>query len=66
MPRIAVFSPEDPLVKAFVHLPRSLHDAAKKEAARRGLSFSAFVRMVLAKEVGWQPKEGGHGSGEAD
>jgi len=66
MARVRLSSPNDPWVHIFFRAPRSFRDALHKEAARRGMSLSSFIRSVLLKEVDWQPKEGGHGSGEAD
>ncbi len=32
-------------------IPDTLHDTAKKEAALRGMSFSAFVRTCMIEEL---------------
>lgn len=32
-------------------IPRNLKDSSAEEAARRGMSFSAFVRMCLMNEL---------------
>jgi hypothetical protein len=43
-----------------VHLDEDLDDAAEREAARRGISKAALVRVSLAKELG-KPTEASEG-----
>lgn len=38
-------------VSVTLHIPETLRDAAKDEAALRGMSFSAFVRTCMIEEL---------------
>ena len=38
-------------VSVTLRIPDTLRDAAKKEAALRGMSFSAFVRTCMIEEL---------------
>lgn len=38
-------------VSVTLRIPETLRDAAKDEAALRGMSFSAFVRMCMIEEL---------------
>ena len=39
------------LVSVTLRIPDTLRDAAKKEAAQRGMNFSAFVRTCMIEEL---------------
>ena len=39
-------------VSVTMRIPDTLRDAAKEEAALRGMSFSAFVRTCMIEELG--------------
>ena len=47
-------SPDETEIRSFLvtlRIPDTLRDAAKEEAALRGMSFSAFVRTCMIEEL---------------
>lgn len=48
---IRSFLVEGECVSVTLRIPGTLRDAAKDEAALRGMSFSAFVRMCMIEEL---------------